>query len=66
MESNFEGNSSSEEYFSIEIKVKQNVKWKRKNPKNEEAYNLIIKDLIINTKEDFPEHQPKRAKDWMK
>jgi hypothetical protein len=37
MESTFEGSSNNEEDFAIEIKVKHNVKRKRKNSENEEA-----------------------------
>lgn len=61
LESICEGSSSSEEDFSIEIKVKQDVKRKRKNPENEEEDNIIIKYLIINIEEYFPEHHPKRV-----
>ena len=60
----YEDNSTSDENFTKEYEAKWICKRKKKRFQTENPYQLIMKDLVINDKEDVLEQQPKNVKDW--
>ena len=51
----YEEDSTSDEDFTTNPKVKCIVKKRKKLSKVEEVDNVLIKDMIINDREDVPE-----------
>ena len=66
MSPSYEEDSSSDEDFSAKPKVIWKVKKKKKRSKVENVDIVLIKDLSINDREDVPEQQPNKVKDWTK
>lgn len=61
--SSYEDDSTSDEDFIEDYKAIWICK-KKKRFQTEEPDQTVVKDLIINNKEDMVEGQPKRDKDW--
>lgn len=60
----YEEDSTNDEDFTTDPKVIWTIKKRKKRSKVEEVDNVLIKDLIINDKEDVPEQQPKKVEHW--
>lgn len=62
--SSYENNFKSDKYFIEDCKARSICK-KKKRFQTEELDRTIVKDLIINNKEEVAEGQPKKDKDWI-
>ena len=62
----YEEDSTSDEDFTVEPKVIWTIKKRKKRPKVEEAYNVLIKYLIINDREYVLEGQSEKVEHWTK
>jgi hypothetical protein len=63
MSPTYEEDSTHDEYFTVEPKVMWMIRKRKKQFEVEEANNVVIKDLIINEKEDVPERQLEKVED---
>ena len=60
----YEEDSTNDEYLIAKPKVIWMIKKRKKRFEVEEVDNFVIKDLIINDKQDVLEWKPKKVEDW--